>query len=645
MSVFPVLPGLLAAAVIAGAPARAADRPSPHPLTAANVEAWLDGFLPYALEQADIAGAVVVVVADGKVLVQKGYGYADAKQRVPVAPHRTVFRLGSVAKLFTWTAAMQLVESGRLDLDRDVNEYLDFTIPSRYGQPVTLRNLMTHTPGFEEVIKNLIIDDPERLPALGEYLATWIPERIHAPGEIPAYSNYGAALAGYIVQRVSGQPFDEYVERHLFLPLGMRNTTTRQPLPDRLAPYMSKGYVMGSAPARPFELVGPSPAGGGAATGADMARFMLAYLQEGELDSARILEPETVRMMVGTRLQIVPSLDGMLLGFFEQNLNGRRVAAHYGDTQFFHARLDLLVDDGVGVFQAFNSTGSEAGSIAIRRALMHQFMDRYFPADADERAADPQTAAEHARLMAGTYESSRRSQSSFFHLATLLSQGRVTVGRNGDLVIPVLTGLDGQPMQWREVAPFVWHEVGGKERLAARVEDGEVVMFGVSSTSPFLVFQPVAWWKSSTLLMPLVSFAAGAILLTVVAWPAAAVLRRRYAAVLPLTGARLRTRRLVRIAGVATIAILVAWGSVVSRLSSDLSIFAPTLDPWILLLRVSTLTVFAGATLIALWNARLAWAEQRRWGSKLWSVLLAFASGTLLRVAFVSNLVGFDVNY
>src|SRR5690606_844471 len=213
----------------------------------------------------------------------------------------------------------------------------------------------------------------------------------------------------------------------------MRKTTTRQLLPDRLAPYMSRGDVMGAAPARPFELAGPSPAGGGAATGADMARFMLAYLQEGELDSARILEPETVRMMVGTRLQIVPSLDGMLLGFFEQNLNGRRVAAHYGDTQFFHARLDLLVDDGVGVFQAFNSTGSEAGSIAIRRALMHQFMDRYFPADADERAADPQTAAEHARLMAGTYESSRRSQSSFFHLATLLSQGRVTVGRNGDL--------------------------------------------------------------------------------------------------------------------------------------------------------------------------------------------------------------------
>jgi CubicO group peptidase (beta-lactamase class C family) len=284
MRALPVLAGCLAAA-LAG-PSQAESLPTPAPLTGPDVAAWLEGFLPYALQSSDVAGAVVVVVKDGEVLIQKGYGYADVAQQTPVDAERTLFRIGSVAKLFTWTAVMQLVESGRLDLDRDVNEYLDFTIPPRDGKPITLRNLMTHTPGFEEVLKNLITDDPGRLPPLDEYLKTWTPERIYPPGEVPAYSNYGATLAGYIVQRVSGEPYDDYIDRHVFEPLGMANTTTRQPLPARFAPRMSKGYMLGSGSAEPYELVGPSPAGAAAATGADMARFMIAYLQEGQLGSA-----------------------------------------------------------------------------------------------------------------------------------------------------------------------------------------------------------------------------------------------------------------------------------------------------------------------------------------------------------------------
>ena len=122
-------------------------------LNRADVEAWLDGFMPYALERGDIAGAVVVVVKDGQVLLQKGYGYADVAKRTPVDPETTLFRPGSVSKLFTWTAVMQLVEQGKLDLDADVNEYLDFEIPARDGKPVTLRQIMTHTAGLEETAR------------------------------------------------------------------------------------------------------------------------------------------------------------------------------------------------------------------------------------------------------------------------------------------------------------------------------------------------------------------------------------------------------------------------------------------------------------------------------------------------------------
>src|SRR4051812_35619376 len=155
-------------------------------LTRTDVETWLDGFLPYALQRADIAGAVVVVVKDGEVLLEKGYGYADVAKRTPVDPKRTLFRPGSVSKLFTWTAVMQLVEAGKLDLDRDVNEYLDFRIPPAFGKPITLRHLMTHTPGFEERVKNLFSPDSVNVESFESFLKAWTPERIFPPGEVPA---------------------------------------------------------------------------------------------------------------------------------------------------------------------------------------------------------------------------------------------------------------------------------------------------------------------------------------------------------------------------------------------------------------------------------------------------------------------------
>ncbi|MDF2902058.1 MAG: beta-lactamase, partial [Phenylobacterium sp.] len=190
-------------------------------LTRPDLEAWLDGFVPYALERADAAGAVVAVVKDGQPLLVKGYGYADVDAGRLMTGDLTVIRPGSVSKLFTWTAVMQLVEQGKIDLDRDVNAYLDFKLPARPDGPITMRRLMTHTPGFEETVGGLLFYDPQSLEPLGVTLKRWTPQRIFPAGSTPAYSNYGAALAGYIVQRVSGQPYEAYVERNILKPLGM----------------------------------------------------------------------------------------------------------------------------------------------------------------------------------------------------------------------------------------------------------------------------------------------------------------------------------------------------------------------------------------------------------------------------------------
>jgi CubicO group peptidase (beta-lactamase class C family) len=198
---------------------------TPHVLDAYDANAWLDGFIPYAIKSGEIAGAVIVIVKDGRVLTQRGFGLADVALARPVDPERTLFRPGSIAKLFTWTAVMQLVEAGKLDLDRDVNSYLDFRVPTTPRAPITLRHLMTHTAGFEEVYKGLMSHPPETPRPLGEAIKAWVPTRIFAPGQVPAYSNYGAALAGYIVERVSGEPFAEYMTRHILLPLGMVHST------------------------------------------------------------------------------------------------------------------------------------------------------------------------------------------------------------------------------------------------------------------------------------------------------------------------------------------------------------------------------------------------------------------------------------
>ncbi|MEO8449484.1 MAG: serine hydrolase domain-containing protein [Gemmatimonadota bacterium] len=619
----------------------AAQRPA---LSRADVEAWLDGFLPNALEHADIAGAVVVVVKDGHILVERGYGFADVARRTPVDPERTLFRPGSVSKLFTWTAVMQLVEQGKLDLDRDINEYLDFTIPPRAGRPITLRNAMTHTTGFEQPIKNSFLPDTTVID-LRSYLTGWVPERIFPPGEVPAYSNYATALAGYVVQRVSGEPYDDYIERHIFATLGMEHSTFRQPLPAALRPLMSNGYSVGSEPAKSFETIAQAPAGSLTSTGSDMARFMIAHLQGGAFGSARILEPATARMMHGTPLTIIPPLSRMLLGFYEADRNGHRVIAHGGDTGWFHSDLRLLIDDGVGFFISMNSAGRDYAHYFMRNALFEEFTDRYFPAPGSDPAADSPTGPEHARAIAGLYESSRGSASNFLRISSLLGPVEVVARRDGTISTGEFVQLNGQPKQWREIAPFVWRNVDGNDRLAAKVVNGKVVMWSGDEVSAAVVFLPIPAWRSPAWLMPAVLASLAILTATGLQWPIAALARRRFGRPSPLAGNDLLAYRLVRASAIAILGVVLAWNALLGTLGSE-ALPATTAADWLLwILQLGTLVVFVGAALAAGWNAKRVWAGRRSRFRKLWSTGLLIACLAMLFTAFVFKLIAFDVNY
>src|SRR5262245_8832636 len=313
--------------------------PSPagaHEMTAADVEAFLDGLVPLQIKHDDIAGATIAVVKDGKLLFAKGYGYADVEKKKPVSPQDTLFRPGSISKLFTWTAIMQLYEQGKLDLDRNVNDYLDYKIPDAFGKPITLKNIMTHTPGFEEQVKDLFRTDTSKLN-LGEYLKTHIPQRIYPPGTVPAYSNYATAVAGYIVERVSGKPFDQYIAENILKPLNMTHSSFSQPLPKELAPLMSNGYRLGSDKPEAFEVVNPFPAGSLSSSATDMAQFMMAHLADGQLGNAQILKPETARLMHSRLFGLDDQTNAMCYGFYEESRNGHRIIGHGGDTINFHS--------------------------------------------------------------------------------------------------------------------------------------------------------------------------------------------------------------------------------------------------------------------------------------------------------------------
>jgi len=640
----PLVPTEVQKPRVAPSPAAEPQIPATGPaqLNAQDVNAWLDGFMPYAIGRAEIPGAVVAVVKDGQFLALKGYGYSNLEKRTPVDPRTTLFRPGSVSKLFIWTAVMQQVERGKLDLNADVNRYLDFKIPDFDGKPVTLANIMSHTAGFEEQVKDIITTKPENVVDYETLLKRWVPKRVYAPGSTPAYSNYATSLAGYIVERVSGEPLETYIERNIFAPLGMRHSTFRQPLPANLKPLMSEGYKGGQDKPYGFEFIGPWPAGSLSSTGEDMGRFMIAHLQGG----GPILKPETARLM-HSRLNLpIPGLNGMAHGFYEASRNGRRVIAHGGDTVAFHSDLNLFLDDGTGLFVSFNSGGEQGATTPLRAALVEEFANRYFPAPPDTTRQLPAEAAkENAQKLAGVYQTSRRSHTSFLDISNLFSQEKVSVDDKGNPVVPIAGLLGAKKRNWVAVGPMLWKDPDSDEMLGAVVKDGEVVRFSLGSLAPIMVWDRVPWHRSSTWILPLLYLSLAVLVLTALLWPTRAIVRRRFGAAMVLDKDQLRAYRISRIGAVLILLVLVGWAVTITMMSADVSNFSAGFDPLLYVLQALSFLVFVGGVAAMAWYAYVAWRSKMRWTAKAWSALLVIAAAAILYVAVVFNLIGWSVNY
>lgn len=463
------------AVLLSAMSALAAEAPSSaaHSLNQADLEAFFAGIIPLQLERSDVAGATVLVMKDGETLLQKGYGFSDLKTKRAVDPVSTMFRLASISKLFTWTAVMQLAEQGKLDLDVGVDRYLDFPIRAYSGAalPITLRNLMTHTSGFEETVRNIIVTDDKHYLDLREFLIQNQPHRLFAPGTIPAYSNYAVGLGSYIVQRVSGEPFEEYVAQHIFLPLGMTHSTFFQPPPAALKDLPSEGYPSSTRePPIGFERFSPVGAGGISSSAADMARFGQSLLNGGELDGHRILKPETLAQMWKPQFRASDQLPPIGLGFYQVWRNDLRWIGHQGDLVAFHSLFFVEPQQKLVLFISYNSAGS---ANKARAELLNAFSDRYFPQEQHQAFISvPQSSLKDIE---GTYQASRRADSTAIKLLGLMGQAHAKVDKDGELHIDKMKDLRGHPFEWKPTGKDLWQQIDDQNRLfAIRGADGRI---------------------------------------------------------------------------------------------------------------------------------------------------------------------------
>jgi CubicO group peptidase (beta-lactamase class C family) len=498
------------------------------PSDPAEVEAFLDLVMPAAIARYNAPGATVAVVKDGRLVVAKGYGYNDLVNRTPIDGDTTIFRIGSISKLFTWTAAMQLVEEGKIDLDEDVNTYLKgMKIPDTYpGQPVTMRHLLTHTAGFEDTSLRMTWGDVESLISIQQYCAENIPARIYPPGKVSLYSNYGATLAAVVVEDVSGMPFDQYLQSRIFTPLGMDQTNLRQDLPQEFASRLTKGYKFANSENLPAEdyILTVGPAGSISSTAPDMAKFLIAHLQNGTYGNATILSPGTTNLMHSWAFSVDPRVSGMCLGFYEQHYNGRRTIGHGGDTDTFHSHLCLLPDEQVGFFVSSNS----AGGRGVRDELFKAFMDRYYPGEPIALPEPDPSASARLQHYAGTYEMNRHNYARFERYIGLPSPITITATPEGTLRMASSDGV----VEYIEGESGVFFPADGSRPIKGNIvfhtaPDGSVDYFAYTNV-PVMVYSRLPWYMTADFQDNLKT-AAGIILGTVLLWPLLFLFRHTYA--------------------------------------------------------------------------------------------------------------------
>ena len=463
----------------------------------AELESFLDGWMASAMARAHVPGATVSVVQNGQLVLKKGYGFADLNPRRPVDPDRTLFRIGSISKTFTWILLMREVEARRIRLDRPINLYL----PEKVRLPgdardVMVSNLMDHTAGFEDrALGQLFENQARRVRPLDLYLRQERPHQVRRAGVLSSYSNYGTALAGEAVSFVSGKTFERRVEDEITMPLGMNFTTFREPrperrglpaaMPQRLRAHVARGYGWKNADYDPhdYEYIGHvAPAGAASSTAGDMSRYMQMLLGDGTWNGVTVFGPQAARAFRSPLRRTPEGINGWAHGFMVFALPGGRTGyGHLGDTIAFHSNMTLVPDLGLGVFV---STNGEAGA-ELAGSLPGAVVRQFYAAPTVFPRAGSAELTRAAKVFDGYYLTTRRADGGLEGFVTKLVggvdikvvSGRLISTRNGEARAWV---LDGPADAGRFIA------AQGESRMAFRIADGRAQSFRLSNNSETL---------------------------------------------------------------------------------------------------------------------------------------------------------------
>ncbi|MEE9592127.1 MAG: serine hydrolase domain-containing protein [Thermoplasmata archaeon] len=461
-----------------------------------DLDGFLDAFMADAREEWRIPGIAFALVQRGQVPAKRGFGVAIRESRRPVDPDQTILRAGSISKLITATAAMQLHERGLWDLQDDVNHHLTaLQVRNPYPRPVSVGDLLTHSSGLDDTFLGQHVKHPADLEPLGPYLARRLPPVNRPPGMFFRYSDHGASLLGHLVEEVAGVSFNRYTEDNIFRPLGMKRTTFRQPPRDAWMPELAVGYRVVRGGYRPYRLdyVFTTPAAGLYTTASDMTRFMLAHLQGGTVDGTRILEATTVADMHRRHFAHHPQLRGRAYGFSEWMENGQRALFHDGSMPGFNSRLLLLPDHHVGFFLTWNST-----SMGLKHAWTTQFLDRYFPEGETEKARPERRSPSpgRARRFAGEYRDNLYSGRTIEKVVALSERVRVHEDEGETLRVG--------STRLAEVEDGLFESLEGDGRIAFRQEGGKVTHLFIGTGA----FERVPWWESRAFTLGFVGLSA-----------------------------------------------------------------------------------------------------------------------------------------
>lgn len=495
MGIIRALAAVCAALALCAAPAGAQSQTdAPQPLERARVAAFMDGAVRALMDNRDIAGVTTAIIDRQGVVLARGYGEAGEGRAVDAD---TLFRVGSISKTPTWIAIMQLVDEGKLTLDDPVNDHLpeDLRIPDEgFDEPIRIRHLMTHTPGFEDsAIGHLFVPGPERLLPLERYLARYRVHRVRPAGSLAVYSNYGADLAGAIVAHESGSDFPTYVETRIFAPLGMTSSSYREPYPDELvqsrglpaplapelAARITEGYAyrVGQFEAQPFEYIAHMAAAGSMSSSAnDMALYMAALLDPARMSEAGVLRAETATALAEPLHANIEGWGAWRHGFMTIDLGGGRWAfGHGGDTIYQHSMMLVSRDLGAGVFM---STNTEAGPRLLGSTLQ-AFFAEFFPGQ--DPPARAEVSREETQRYAGTYRGMRRP----YHrteraLFALIGAAPIAAAPNGDLIIP----RGGEVQRFVPMGDGVYRSDNGAARIAFREVDGRMRLYDSWGLAP-----------------------------------------------------------------------------------------------------------------------------------------------------------------